>query len=811
MLLCAAAWCGLWCSAAAQPVATGESEPVVSIAVGPEGVGLGGQYRPGDWTALSVDLANHAGRPLGVICEWVLQDADGDPLHMRRAATLDPSRPGRMWLYAPVPLTSGLRPRWRVNVLGTMDEEANALLATRLLEPRPESYLSPRAGLVVLTGSSRLGLEAYATAHTQQEPVNLVNDVDPADLPDRWYGLTSAQALIWTPDSRDFDDAAVGYATVAAVRHWVMRGGHLVVVLPAAGERWTRGPLAALLPSVTLRPVDDVGWPTWLGGPSRVTTGEARIAALSLELVEAEVGRHPAQPPAAVLLRDVEGRPLVVGASAGMGRVTLIGLDLTHPALRRMGLPRGPGLWSVVFGWRSPAWEAPRIEAELAARRLSSPQGRAGYEQSRFIAVLTARRSTAGGIIGVSIVGLTVYWLVAGPLGFMVLRRRGQTHLAWMVFAAVVLVFSVTAWGAALLLRPTRGSIEHMTVMDVDVTTGLARVRGWASLLVPRHRTAALELGSTGEANNEMAASRRMDPRVGPDVLASAAFEDRLESGGFVVPVSYEADAADPLRSEGDAAPLRVPMRATTRTLAFDAMRRTQGMVDVYATGLPLGQVTVTSEAGSARVQGDVRHGLPGPLRNVLIVYCPGDRGMPRVTQQAIWEAGQPLGLDGLNQPGQWLELLAAPEVMSPAERAAGALMKPWRGYLGRLMRSADADAPQAGAPPGAVGDEIFTLTEDQTVRMIQRLSFYAMLPPPLWDRVQMFGSAESWHAERALGRGLDLTDHLAQRRLIVIGHLPDSSPPLSWRVDGREVPGHGWTVVRWMTPVRGARDGGSN
>ena len=67
--------------------------------------------------------------------------------------------------------------------------------------------------------------------------------------------------------------------------------------------------------------------------------------------------------PPAVLLTDNQRRPLVVAGSYGLGRVTLIGVDISDRRLMGGYLPNGPLLWSAVFGWRSPAWARTVAEA----------------------------------------------------------------------------------------------------------------------------------------------------------------------------------------------------------------------------------------------------------------------------------------------------------------------------------------------------------------------------------------------------------------------------------------------------------------
>jgi len=79
-------------------------------------------------------------------------------------------------------------------------------------------------------------------------------------------------------------------------------------------------------------------------------------------------------------------------------------------------------------------------------------------------------------------------------------------------------------------------------------------------------------------------------------------------------------------------------------------------------------------------------------------------------------------------------------------------------------------------------------------------LSFFAALPPPMVTRDGSHGAFNGFALyERTVLRGLDLTALTTGRRIIIIGHLPNSKLPVPLSVDGETVPSEGWTIVRWI------------
>ena len=345
--------------AAAQEAPAAEEAVASAVRFVPGGMraGLGGTTRAGAWTPLRVELENPTDRDAVLTLSWWLPDAAGDRVRMRRAVAVPAGRTVAAWLYGVLPPEPAPAEGWPL--VASEEGEAETVVASAAVLPDPGRRLDAGEEVILQLSSSDLGLGDYARHAASQAKRRLVSGLTLADLPDRVQGLLGVQAIVWAADGGG-NPAAAG-VPVAAISAWVRRGGHLVIVLPSVGERWTQSPLAPLLPlpegaTPERRPVS---LPS-LG----VTRPAGADAAEAWVLPERD---------AAVLLRAGGGEPLVTTARRGFGAVTLVGIDLSSPQYREASLPSGPRrFWSDVFGWSDPA-VSERREAVLRGEAAGSP------------------------------------------------------------------------------------------------------------------------------------------------------------------------------------------------------------------------------------------------------------------------------------------------------------------------------------------------------------------------------------------------------------------------------------------------------
>jgi len=735
----------------AHGLAFGQTDQVI-VRIDPGGVGLGGVVRPGAWTPMQVTLDNQSAQARSVRCEWILADADGDRVYAQRRFSLSPQRVGRGWLYAMPTIHTNTRSLWRLKVI---DEKINKVVATEQF--RPADLLDSHTGVVGITGSRELGLRPYTPDATQHEKYRLILGIDPANLPDRWYGLSMMQALIWTPQGGDPASGSISPDTHRALRQWIRRGGHLVVVLPAVGDEWFHSPLRSLLEPVKVGRAVQAKPPSWLG--RNYKNQESVINLRAIRPADGYANR------VSLLLRDEQGRPIVAGWAQGFGRVTVVGVDLSAPSLARMGLPNGRWLWSSVFGWQSPAFPKDYIDQEVQQQRMTQSTYRRHVALDQFISGRIVMRQEATSALLAAMGLFVVYWLIAGPISFAGLKKRGLERHSWGVFVVIVGVVSMVAWGGAWFMKPGRTAVAHFTVLDVDGASGLVRGRSWLSLVVPKHGKVGVAIGS-----NE-------DIKRG-NTLSSPGLDPSGDEAAFLDQQSYTVDATAPDRAE-------VPIRATAKQFELDYWGRLDELTNasVRAEQLPGGRLHLQD----GWPVGTVVHQFEGSLENVLIVYCPGNGQVARVWRlRDPWPPGVPLQLE---RPKS-VEMLVDPA--TPRYNFKGQRLWKKEGYLGQLISF------KTGQSWGADDDKATTVADNEIVQAVEMLSFYDLLPPPDYMRgIEVLKRATNY--DRALGRSLDISALTVLKCVIVIGHLEQGPLPIPFMVDDKVVDSEGWTVVRWI------------
>ena len=713
----------------------------LGVSVQPADIGIGGIVRPGTWTPMRVTLENRSASSRNVRCQWLLADIDGDRIQVHRSLALTPQRTQQLWLYAVPAYNMDNRPDWRVQVI---DEDSGELLATQRLTLG--TRLEPRVNMIGVTSPLALDLRRFADDLTQHEEIRFIRGLNPAALPDRWYGLSGLQALIWTPDTADPGDPTVMPGTLKAIREWVDRGGHLVAVLPSNdAPSWVESPLADMLPAVRISKVADVHMPAALGNPKDPIL-------IDMQVLEP-------QGDTSVVLADADDRPWVVAGQYGFGRVTLIGVELTARQLSSRKMPDAPDLWRAVFGWRNKALPKDKEEARRQGTMRSERR-----EMGRIVRPTIAMRDTFTGALMLAIVVFGVYWLVAGPLGFAVLRQRGMAEHSWVVFVALVAVFSAICWGGATLLRPRQNRVAHFTVLDVDATTGRVHVHSWLSAFVARHGRVHIAIDPKRTQSNR-------------NTLVSAGLPGSKTEAVFLDPQRYDLAAAAPYGAQ-------VPYRATAKQFELDFI----GPPGSTGTGRSDDDRWIMPQAFPLRIvngfpEGQVSHRLPGTLKDVLVVYCPGGGAEPVVAQQGPWTEETRYPIRRPKDPKN--SVLAVYDVRDLKNR--------WKGYLANRIKTNKPSGLDDYEP-----DRRVPLAGNQIIAPTEILTFFSTLPPPrYWD-----DTWETVRYTRALGREFDLTALLKLRRVIIIGYLEDAPLPVPLTINGRECEGSGWVMVRWISPI---------
>lgn len=388
-----------------------------------------------------------------------------------------------------------------------------------------------------------------------------------------------------------------------ALRQWVRQGGHLVLSLSSA-VAWQASPLSSWIPvevegDVQVQQFSNLEAYVGKVAPLR-SAGRIRVPQLkNLPNVQAPV-------------RDLGGTPLVAVVPCGLGRISLVMLDIEKaPLADWMGLPVLLEKLTTV-GWT--AGRNVRDVPTATGQRLSqvgitdlSTQWHA--IQERFAEI---PRPSYWWVM------LLILLMVAlvGPLDYLFVNRlfrRGEW--TWLTFPLLALA------GVALGLQWGRGAngadprLNQSDVADVDVTSGVVRGRTWVTLYSPEHQRVSLQvdplpvLGMSSNRGNALDSQLTFvgSPETG---LGGLYRETGLSVSGRRYTLGPGAQRFDNL-------PI---LQWSTRTARADW----EGVVEK-----PLA-VSRLQSSGFNKVQGSLVHTLPGPLHNVLLVvggwaYFPGN------------------------------------------------------------------------------------------------------------------------------------------------------------------------------------------
>ncbi|MGB0767741.1 MAG: hypothetical protein ACPGYV_08515 [Phycisphaeraceae bacterium] len=774
----------------------------VEIDIQRDFLGLGGIVQRGTWTPVRVDLTNTSAENVEVHCRWLLTDEDGDTLVSERSnITLQPQRTQRVWLYAVPPMSTRPNETWVFQAVSVTDGE---LIDQAQLQLTDSAVAEPSVNLVGLCGFKGLGLNPWQRWSTHHEQLRLVRGLSLETLPDRWYGLDGLSSLVWFPiEGGEPTDSRMSDSSRRALREWVYRGGHLVLVLPYAGQQWTGADskLGDLLDPIDASSIKQTRArvPLSVFGllrnsePVPVMWFDLEDAPGYTTLAEVDVSPTSAALPDGVSAPPAELKPLIVGKRMGFGQVTLVGIDLSDPGvLQSIDAFRLHRVWTRIFNWRAsktgelyPNSELDNPNPQISGQYYEAKNA-SKIELGTWIASRVAREGQTGPAVGLAFV-LFVLYAIAAALTFPnLLKARGWQRHSWMLFVSIVALFSIVAWGGAAIMRPATTSVAHFTVLDIDGNTNLVRAKSWQSLLIPSFADADIQVPSDPEGFNRMELV---------NLLANPGHELNPDSPGYPDQRTYRYDAARPDQ-------LAVPMRSTTKSLRVEYL----GQITAPQPGLrepwdmPQASITVVNRNGVDIPDGTITHQFPGELTDVRIIFCPGGAQQP-APPGASRAPNRPLVYEykaannlSIWRPGTPMVLPASPNVYSPL------WVRPRLSTKARIWR----DEGFLGQQIAQRGFSVGNASNSNIVKDLPLLSFYSALPPPVYHVQQgnlVGGIVQSPYNvySRSLVRDLDLSHLITGRRLIIIGHLRESPSPVPLTVDGDDIPSKGWTVVRWI------------
>lgn len=802
--------------------------------------GVGDCHRSGDFAAVRFAITSGLAEPITAEIALEGEDANGDIVEYVREVPLNPGQRAERWIYPRLPPSSrpDLERIWPVRIYrledGERTREIGAARVTAGSATTPSFPVAIDQDLIHVVGDRSLGLEAYGVrAPGEQFPVGLAalthvaSGLAPRDFPDRWLGWSAAQAVVWGgPENLP---TQLGEDQAKALVDWIRRGGTLVITVPESVDTWGFGragahPLSLLVDGLApvrheAVPVREVlailGRDRMLRDPAATT----RVSTFTPDSLPADVQPILALPSRKASVTgfpvarpgSLDGQVVGVERRIGHGRVVVVGLDLDSingRSLQATPLPQADVFWNRILGRRG---DTPSVE-ELA-KLLEADPPRA---TTRFVSSDLGSGTVVSGAIGMSgraalgvlaAVGLFgTYWLVAGPLGYVVLKRFRRERLSWLAFVGCAILFTAIAWAGGRTLGRNEPLVRHLTVVDAlaaeggassdagSFTPGPRRMSGWFSAFIPGYGITELALGGEGSES---------------DALWSWAPPPDGSLERYPNPDRTRVPFATGPR-------LEVPSRATTSDFAFSRL----GPVDPAWGSLPAPaegsgpielRIDRTQDPPRIQLAGALVHRLPGPLEDVTVVLVtpfrtplpvnlPGSLPVPSPATVGEVPSHAAMAVLPRWEPGVPLDLARDLFGGNPVTTRTGLEWSFTREIRARFYQ------PILQTGWGFMAAEPVQTPESRR-RNLEALGLFWMLQPPRWTEINPDRN-ESARALRHLGRELDLSPWLLRPCLIVTGFLEGPASPVPVEIDGEAAASEGTTFVRWICPLAAPLDG---
>jgi hypothetical protein len=802
---------------AQEPRPDDQAQSSGEVAVKCQWFGVGGSVRPGEWAGIQLTVTDSSDKPREVIVRIPMPDADGDKAAWEATLTTNPGVNQPVWAYLRLPSRFRANEPVKFAVFAAVESasanpgDATSLTAGRQLASGfilPRQVVSSGEGMLGIVGSRIMGLGHYAgTPGLNSLPMGherweIIQRLDSDALPDRWMGLMQFAALVWN----DPQPSALNTEKSQAIREWVLRGGHLVVVLPTVAQTWNdeaNNPLFDITPRVRVNRKESQS----LEPLRALITRKPRLGDKPedhLEMPTNEViqtltpldGATPAEAECIIGMPAPfpDNEWLVARRQVGLGMVTFVGLNAATRFLEQRGLPDPELFWHRILGRRG----------QMTAVKESSDMS-PGINIARTLVTLDnsiadqiAKTTLAGAGVLMGLAIFIIYWLIAGPVGYAALKKTGNQRHSWLAFVLAAALFTGIAWGGATAIRPARVSAAHLTILDHVYTPqgeSVQRARAWMSVLIPEYGEASVAVGDPTKSGS--AKFHNLITPWEPETASTAGFPDAR---------TYRINSRAPDH-------FSIPTRSTVKQFQVDwaggpVWDMPRPVSD--AKGEPVPITAALNEKGALVLSGSLMHKLPDALRDAVIIVNLGQN--PLIVSWAgagAWKMTSKVfaaEFDGPWEPGQVLDL-SHPLKYSLGDGPRNVPGKPSNGYFGALLENLAGSAPDQ--MDGSMRDSS-SLTA--LIKKMKALTFFGEIEPPnLEDESSRgFNVIGKPRIIRRYTHGLDLSPWFTQPCIIIVGYVGkdnDTVPsPVPLMVgSGRSyspVPTTGRTIVRWVYPL---------
>jgi hypothetical protein len=785
-----------WTSSAARAQVKGEVESI----------GFSSLYRPDCWTPMVVRLRPESGETGTYQIHVVQEDLDRDRAIYSRTVTLTGNSEGqgvreqRYWMYfIPQPTTAQnihglpdaadglkmLQEKLKVfvtNADGTKQISQLPLTATinKVDGFRSEWAAGRGTKMILVVSDPDSGSQAMSRDYSPPENIlGLQEDVAmipvaPADLPEDPRGYDAIDAIVLL----HVDPASLKLPTderMRALRQYVSTGGRLVIcqlpesermtgygdLLPVTFPQYGEGDAAVQgnLQSDTLGPLrtlaraqEDSTWDR-LKGPVRLGVAEAKSNAIVDEWIT--WGDSPAPLP--------PRSPYIVRSVYGTGSVTWVAQDLGDPAVVRNARTGWSHVWDRVFDWK----EEPLVLTNATPKEDKDPYAiSAGVELGRALLNGMEHGQKGATMVFVAVVFFVAYWVLAGPVAYVVLLKQDRARLSWFVFGASA--FAATLVTALVVKVALSGDAEirHTTVVrSGQATPAVADAR--IGLYIPKDGPQRIALKQTAP---DFVSHITPFP-IHPQFATGNDYPAYLD---YNVPVRDATAEAPPS--------VDIPYRRTLKKVQAHWVGLTDATLEGSAELRPSDEGyitgTLTNVTGHNLVNVYVAFKFPvaDGLVQDWVLYVPKLAKGGTIDLAQEWKASSLLppdlaSVERLNKPVRGIIGQAGRELQ-------------WDGYWHRLLRSSSglADNQFADLP-----------------RSFPILSLFERIPPSKINNEYK----NRFEMMRRGARKHDLSHCLAAGGLVVVAQADETPLPFPLEVQGSLVAGTGTTFYQAVIPLK--------
>ena len=457
-------------------------------------IGFSGFVKQNRWTPVFVEMENlpQADKP-----NAGPKNIDGDLALVPNGSTA-----GRTLVMRPVQLPANDRKRVTLYAYFPLDVGKHDLLLTdksgRILEPCPvsprlELDRAARLAVTIRTSEMRspfMRLRDLPPIHSAQLP--------PDHLPDQWYGYDSADIVIIPRVT----DALFTEETAQALMQWVAQGGTLLMVGGRYGSTFVGSPLDGLMPCDV-----DGAEPYLLADKALVRAEDPQSTASGAFAITQVTLREKAR----VLLRMGEV-PLLVERAHGSGSVLFTTCD-----------------------WDAEMLAASNLDLLVGTTILSAHD--MGSLREGFIGAVAA--DTAG-LLGLGnaaklppntvIMGILLgYFVLVGPLNFLILYRRKRLELAWVTVPVIVALFSGGIYAYSYFLKGSDTVFRTFHLLTGTVGSDTFRADSVSLLFVQQTAKYSISCPKSGVAMTPLGSAWNA---ISPDALSKGAIMIRQSPTG---------------------------------------------------------------------------------------------------------------------------------------------------------------------------------------------------------------------------------------------------------------------------------------